>query len=132
MKITADTNVLVRVAVGDDPRQAKRAAAALKKAEAVVVPIPVLCERVWVLHRGYDLSRAEVATAIRKLTGAATVVVDRPAVDAGLALWEAGGDFADGAIEYAGRAHGAETFTTFDRKAARLLTTQARPVTLLR
>ena len=51
MKITADTNVLVRALVQDDPGQARAASALLEQAELVAVPLPVLCELVWVLHR---------------------------------------------------------------------------------
>ena len=51
MKITADTNVLVRALVQDDPEQAKSASALLEQAELVAIPLPVLCELVWVLRR---------------------------------------------------------------------------------
>ena len=44
MRITADTNVLVRAAVRDDPRQARIAANTLARAELIAVPLPVLCE----------------------------------------------------------------------------------------
>ena len=44
MRITADTNVLVRFVVADDPGQAAAAAALLERAEAVVLTVPVLCE----------------------------------------------------------------------------------------
>ena len=42
MKITADTNVLIRAAVQDEPRQARKAAQALQEADLVAVPIPPL------------------------------------------------------------------------------------------
>ena len=38
------------------------------------------------------------------------IVVNRPAVKAGLAILDAGGDFADGIIAYEGRWLGADTF----------------------
>ncbi len=44
MKITADTNVLVRAAVQDHPNQARQAAKLLQQAELVAVPLTVLCE----------------------------------------------------------------------------------------
>jgi hypothetical protein len=47
--------------------------------------------------------------------------VDRPAVDAGLALLEAGGDFADGVIAFEGRRLGGLVFTSFDAEAVRLI-----------
>jgi len=74
---------------------------------------------------------AEIAAALRALTGTAKVVVDRPAVEAGITLLEAGGDFADGVIAFEGRRLGAESFVTFDRRAADLLAAQGVPVALL-
>ena len=53
MRITVDTNVLVRAAVMDDPAQSAVAIQTLLEAEVVVVTIPSLCEFVWVLMRGY-------------------------------------------------------------------------------
>src|SRR5438477_3382317 len=84
MKITADTNVLVRAAVQDEPHQARLAAKVLQEADLVAVPIPVLCEFVWVLRRGYKKSVSEVSDAIHKLMKSAHVVMNRPAVEAGL------------------------------------------------
>jgi predicted nucleic-acid-binding protein len=48
MKITADTNVLVRVAVQDDNHQSREAAKVMQEADLVAVPIAVLCEFVCV------------------------------------------------------------------------------------
>ncbi|SFK19890.1 Predicted nucleic-acid-binding protein, contains PIN domain [Methylocapsa palsarum] len=121
LRITADTNVLVRAAVADDRSQAKVAAAALRSAEVVAVTLPVLCEFVWVLARGYKLPSASIADAIRKLIDSATVKTDRPAVEAGLALLDAGGDFADGIIAFEGRRLGGTVFTSFDRAAVQLI-----------
>src|SRR3954447_288834 len=108
MKITADTNVLVRAILGDDERQGKIAQTQLVKAEAVAIAIPALCELVWVLAQGYKVPHAEISEAIRRLIESANVLVDRPAVEAGLAMLDAGGDFADGAIAYEGSWLGAE------------------------
>lgn len=121
MKITADINVLVRALVQDDPEQARAAAAVLEQAELVAVPLPVLCELVWVLRRVYEFSTAECSDAIRALISARSVVVDRPAVELGLSLLDAGGDFADGVIAMAGSALGGEQLVTLDRRAAALL-----------
>ncbi len=121
MKITADTNVLVRAAVMDDPSQSAAAVAALVEADLVAAPLPALCEFVWVMMRGYKRSAQEVAAALRKLAASATVVVDRPAVEAGLALLERGGDFTDGVIAFEGRRAGGGVFTSFDRDAVALV-----------
>ena len=121
MKTTADTNVLVRAAVMDDPAQSALAVDALLGAEAVAVTLPSLCEFVWVLTRGYKRSAPEVAAAVRKLIESTTVLVDRPAVETGLAILERGGDFADGAIAFEGRRLGGRVFTSFDKEAVDLV-----------
>ncbi|WP_229258059.1 hypothetical protein [Duganella margarita] len=53
-----------------------------------------------------------------------TNVLLRPAVEAGLRMLEAGGDFADGAIAYEGQSLGGDTFVSFDKKAVSLITAQ--------
>src|ERR1039457_4156029 len=116
MKITADTNVLVRAAVQDDAHQARKAANILQQAELVAVPVPVLCEFVWVLHRGYKKSLPDISEAIRRLMKSANVIMNRPAIEAGLSVLDAGVDFADGVIAYEGGWLGAEGFIFFDSK----------------
>jgi predicted nucleic-acid-binding protein len=131
MKITADANVLVRAIAGDDARQSKLAQAELAKADLVAVALPALCELVWVLSQGYKIATPEIAEAIRRLVDAANVVVNRPAVEAGLAMLDAGGDFADGVIAYEGSWLGAHTFVSFDRKAVKLMDAQGEAARLL-
>lgn len=124
MKITADTNVLVRAAVQDDPQQARLAAKVLQQADLIAVPVPVLCEFVWVLRRGYKRPVADVAAAIRQLMKSVNVIMNRPAVEAGLCALEAGGHFADGVIAYEGEWLGADEFISFDAKAVAVLQSQ--------
>lgn len=132
MKITADTNLLVRVAVMDDPAQSTAAANALLEADAVAVALPSLCEFVWVLMRGYERSAADVTAAIRKLINSATVLIDRPAAEAGLAVLEMGGDFADGVIAFEGRRLGGTVFTSFDKQVVDLIEATGGAARLLR
>jgi len=131
MKITADTNVLVRLFTADDPEQASVAADILEQADIVAVSLQSLCELVWVLDRAYKTARSDIAAAIRQLLATRNLVVNRPAVDAGLAMLEAGGDFADGVIAYDGSFLGGETFVSFDKKAVRILMEQGRSAQLL-
>jgi predicted nucleic-acid-binding protein len=131
MKITADTNVLLRAAVQDDPDQARQAAKLLQQAELVAVPVPVFCEFVWVLRRGYKISAPEISDAVRRLIKSANVVVNRPAIEAGLSVLDAGGDFADGVIAYEGDWLGAEEFVSFDSKAVSILRSQGGRARLL-
>ena len=128
--ITADTNVLVRAITGDDERQSKIAQAALEKADVVALALPALCELVWVLSQGYKIPSAEISEAIRRLMNGVNVRTNRPAAEAGLALLDAGGDFADGVIahEEVGRA---DTFISFDKKAVKLMEAQGGSVRLL-
>jgi len=124
MKITADTNVLVRAVTEDHEQQSRAAQMALKKADVVALTIPALCELVWVLSQGYKIPSGQIAEAIRRLINGANVVVNRPAAEAGLTLLEAGGDFADGVIAYEGSWLGADTFVSFDKKAVKLMEAQ--------
>jgi predicted nucleic-acid-binding protein len=131
VRITADTNILVRAAVDDDPDQSRLAAEVLREAEIVAVTLPTLCEFVWVLARGYAVEGGTIAAAIRRLVDSASVRVDRPAVDAGLAVFEAGGDFADGVIAFEGRRLGGSVFTSFDRRAIELISATGAETRLL-
>lgn len=131
MKLTADTNVLIRAAVQDDVQQARRAAKVLAEADLVAVPVPVLCEFAWVLRRGYKKSASDVSDAIRRLMKSANVAMNRPAVEAGLSALDAGGDFADGVIAYEGEWLGADEFVSFDSKAVSLMQAQSIRARLL-
>ncbi len=131
MRVTADTNVLIRALTGDDARQSEIAKAELAGASLIALPLGALCEVVWVLSRGYRIAPAQIAQTLRRLINSANVAVNRPAAEAGLALLEAGGDFADGVIAYEGRWLGGEDFISFDRKAVELLQGQGEAARLL-
>jgi predicted nucleic-acid-binding protein len=130
MKITADTNVLVRAMTGDDERQSKVAQAELAR-DVVALTLPALCELVWVLSQGYKIPSAEIAEAIRRLMNGVNVMVNRPAAEAGLAQLDAGGDFADGVIAHEGSWLGADTFISFDKTAVKLMQARGESVRLL-
>ena len=98
-----DTNVLVRAVVRDDVAQTEAAERLLREGSRIVVTLSLLCEMVWVLRRLYRFSKPEIAAALRALLAAETVVMNRPAAEAGLELLEAGGDFADVGRPLAGR-----------------------------
>ncbi len=100
-------------------------------AELIAVALPCLCEFVWVLRKVYNMQTEDVAAAIRTLLAAANVEVNRPAVEAGLLMLEASGDFADGVIAYEGNWLGGETFVSFDKQAVALLTRAGQPAHLL-
>lgn len=121
MRVTADTNVLLRATIADNPDQARIATDILREAEVVVIPLVALCEFVWVARRAYHLMAADVGDVIRVWLASPTVRLDRPAVEAGLAMLEAGGDFADGVIAFDGRRLGGSVFASFDRRAVELI-----------
>ena len=131
MRVIADTNVLLRAIVGDDAKQSRAAIRAMEQAETVVVSQHALCELVWVLDRSYGVSRANIAATIRQLRDTKNVARERPVVDAGLAVLDAGGDFADGVIAYEGTWLGGEIFVSFDKKAVASLSTQGHKTGVL-
>jgi predicted nucleic-acid-binding protein len=87
----------------------------------VALTLPTLCELVWVLARGYGIPNTEIGDAVRQLIAGAKVEANRPAIEAGLALLDAGGDFADGVIAFEGASLGADAFASFDKVAVSLL-----------
>ena len=111
--------------------QATLALNVVQKAELIAVPTPALCEMVWVLLRGYRYTPTQVAHALRALMQVSRVGCHTPAVLAGLALLDSGGDFADGVIAFEGDMLGGSEFVSFDQQAVKLLKTQKRKARLL-
>jgi predicted nucleic-acid-binding protein len=66
VRITVDTNVLVRYLTWDDEGQAIEAANAIERADAIVVPTIILCELVWVLKRAYRYASPEIIDILRR------------------------------------------------------------------
>lgn len=131
MKITVDTSVLVRAVVRDDIVQANIAAKVLTDAKLIAIPLSCLCEFIWVLLSVYKFQSSDIIEAINVLLASANVEMNRPAVEAGLLVFNAGGDCADGVIAYEGKWLGGEIFVSFDKKAVELLTTQGQRARLL-
>jgi predicted nucleic-acid-binding protein len=124
MKVTVDTNVLLRAVARDEQRQADIAARLLEDATMIAVTLSCLCEFVWVLRKVYRFPASAAAAAVRALVTAPNVETNRLAVEAGLAALDAGGDFADGVIAHEGRWLGAEMFVSFDKRAVEMLNGQ--------
>lgn len=117
MRMIADSNVLIRAAVRDNARQARVAATFLRDAEVIAVSLTCVCEFVGVLRSVYKFKREDITAALRALLDAGNVEVNRPAVEAGMAVMNAGGEFTDGVIAYEGQWLGGETFVSFDKNA---------------
>jgi predicted nucleic-acid-binding protein len=123
--IAVDTNILVRYAVKDDPRQTVIATDFLRSNSCCILKT-VLLELMWVLssQSGYDLSRSVVAERLRHICGLPTITVDDASTVAQAIIWyEQGMDFAD-ALHLASSASCAG-FASMDRrmtnKASRLV-----------
>jgi predicted nucleic acid-binding protein len=121
-----DTNVLIRLVLDDDPHQSTVAFEVVESATSIIVPTPVFCEFVWVLRTVRNsagtkkYTRKMIAESIREFIEFDHVSIADDEVEAGLKMLEAGGDFADGVIEYIGRTfarNAKTTFFSFDRNA---------------
>jgi len=111
--IAVDTNVLVRLLTGDDPKQ-EAAARALFARESIWIAKTVLLETGWVLRSLYGFEESAIREAFQKLLGLKNVQAeDESSVAAGLALTERGLELAD-AMHLASRLPGAE-FVSFDK-----------------
>jgi predicted nucleic acid-binding protein len=112
-----DTNVVVRLIVGDDPKQA-RAAEKLVASESCTVAPSVLMECEWVLRGSYRLETALISASFRDLLALQNIdALDPVLTQQALQGYESGLDFAD-ALHAAQRRDG-ERFVTFDRQLAR-------------
>ena len=115
--IAVDTNVLVRLLTGDDPKQAA-AARALFAAEPIWIAKTVLIETAWVLGSFYGFEESAISAAFTRLLGVKNVrAEDEPAVAAALALSSHGIAFAD-ALHLSSRPPGT-AFVSFDRSFVR-------------
>jgi predicted nucleic-acid-binding protein len=116
--ISIDTNVVVRFLMGDDPQQFRRADTLIRDYE-VFVSLTVLLETEWVLRDRLELSRRDVAKALRDFARLPNVIIeDAPRASLALGWAEQGMDFAD-ALHLASKA-GAVHFVSFDKKLAKL------------
>jgi predicted nucleic-acid-binding protein len=131
VNLIPDTNVLLRAIVRDDERQARVALKLLKGADIIAISLLCLCEVVWVLRNRYRFTAAQTFAALDTLLNSETVRVNRPAVEAGLALLREGGDFADAIIAHEGSWLGGDTFASFDQQAVTLLAQRGLATKLL-
>jgi predicted nucleic-acid-binding protein len=124
--IGLDTNVLVRLVVGDHPQQALQATRFVDRHCTPDLPgfinCVVLAELVWILAGTYGYGRTEIAAVVEGLlVGGDRVVEHHDAVRASLEDYKAGRvDFTDALIGQINRARGCETTATFDRGAGKL------------
>jgi predicted nucleic-acid-binding protein len=116
-----DTNLVVRLMVGDDATQARRARKLLEEAaerdEQVLISDIVLSELEWVLEAAYKVPRPRILAALNALIAEDRFCFeDRHRVATALHLYQQGkGDLADYLIGLRSEAAGARTTFTFDR-----------------
>ncbi len=118
---SVDTNVLVRLAVRDAPRQVEVAEGFI--ASGAWVSHLVLLEFVWVLTSVYGFGRPEVASAVEILLNHAQLTVEESdTVVAALGQFRKapGVTFSDCLVLEAARKAGHVPLGTFDRDLARL------------
>lgn len=118
-----DTNVLVRVLVGDDPAQTKKAERAFAdhcKGDGVLVTLVVLAEIAWVLSAAYEWDRATIHERLSRLVRTRGVTFeDLELVEAALESYRSGrADLADYLILVKAQSAGAGLLT-FDRRLSR-------------
>ena len=93
--IAVDTNVLVRLLTGDEPKQ-EVAARSLFASEPIWIAKTVMLETAWVLHSLYGFEESAIHSAFTKLLGLKNVhAEDESAVAAALALTTRGIELAD-------------------------------------
>lgn len=109
-----DTNVVVRLIMGDDLRQANAAEKLVASQPCTVAP-SVLMECEWVLRAAYGLTSAVIAAALHDLLQLENITAtDQPLVQRVLQGYAAGLDFAD--TLHAAQASEGQSFATFDRQ----------------
>ena len=119
-----DTNVIVRVLVGDDPaqtRKAERAFVAHARGDGVFVSLVVLAEVSWVLAAAYAWDRPTIHERISRLVRTKGVVIEElELVQRALDEYAVGkADLADFLILGKARESASAELLTFDKKLAR-------------
>ena len=115
--IAVDTNVVVRLLTGDDPKQAA-AARSLFATQPIWIGKTVLLETGWVLRNLYGFDESAIRHACTKLLGLENVHTDdKPSIADALELTVHGIELAD-AMHLSSRPPGA-SFVSFDQSFVR-------------
>jgi predicted nucleic-acid-binding protein len=123
--VSLDTNVLLRLALDDDPGQSSRARALVDRTErdggTMLILPEVLVEAVWVLESVYALQRPDVAAFLEAVLATRSFrFQDEYALRSAAFRYADAGDFADHLIAERSRLAGAKRLASFDRKLGRL------------
>lgn len=120
-----DTNVVLRLLLEDDPTQAARARAAVRREsspEKCWVNRVVLCEVVWVLESAYKYRRDQIGDAVQALLLSDDLALEqRNVVRSALYVFRTSrADFSDCLLGMSNGLQGCERTLTFDRRATEL------------
>lgn len=111
--VSADTNVIVRLLVGDDRTQLEKAKLLFEQ-ESIFIATSVVLECEWVLRYAYHFEPMDIANAFQALFGLQNVTLQEAEVVAAAIAWHKQGmDFAD-AIHLAASQR-CQSFATFDK-----------------
>ena len=118
-----DTNVIVRVLVGDEPTQTRKAERAFlhhANGDGVFISLVVLAEVAWVLSAAYEWKRGTIHERLARLARTRGVHFEElDLVEAALSAYQAGkADLADHLIVNKAHSVGAELLT-FDKQLGR-------------
>jgi predicted nucleic-acid-binding protein len=121
--VALDTNVVVRLLVGDDPAQTRKAEKVFLEhvnGDGVFLSLIVLAEVGWVLAAAYSWDRATIHSRVQRLVRTRNVRVEElELVESALDEYESGrAELADCLIVGVARA-ASEALLTFDRKLGR-------------
>jgi predicted nucleic-acid-binding protein len=122
--IGIDTNLLIRLAMQDDPIQCAKVdvfLASLSRQEVGFISLVTLIESVWVLGKRYNLSKSDIVRFVQELSDAPELTMEgAEAVSEALQCFKASkADFADCLIERLGALAGCRETVTVDRNASK-------------
>ncbi|HEY5200608.1 MAG TPA: PIN domain-containing protein [Acidothermaceae bacterium] len=122
MSAFVDTNILIRHLTGDPPAMAARASAYLQTESELLLTDLVVAETVYVLESVYDVSRTQVAGAMRSLVGFPSVIsVDPTLLLRTLEMYEMDGvHFAESYLVACAETTGVNRVASFDRSIDRV------------
>ena len=118
-EIAVDTNVLIRLITADDPEQLERVNLLFTN-KSVWISNTVLVETEWVLRRGMNYSKSEVAVAFETLSALENVTFeDFETFTAAISGMQHGMDFADAMHTFISNANNL-CLHTFDKKLVKV------------
>jgi predicted nucleic-acid-binding protein len=122
--IGIDTNLLIRLAIQDDPIQCAKVElflAGLSRQEVGFISLVSLIESVWVLAKVYNRSKPDIAEFVQRLLDAPELTLEgAEAVSQALQRFKSStAGFADCLIERSGALAGCRETVTFDQDASK-------------